>query len=750
MKVWLLLLASLVHVKCLSAQSQDVKTLDIDFEYEERAARGVIRKPRSIESQKTSEDPLLKVLSFADDNDNKVDKEGEFTSATLKRANLPGSFTICLAFMVDAWTTHFSAVRVFDMLRDDRLSQWGKLSLYAAESYTEYQVKLGHVEFLVQISSVFFPLQWTKMCLSVDSTAGKLKLVVDGQLLGEAEYDKKGDPNRPTNLNLLLGLNPNLFWEYTGKTTNLNIFHSALSVERMQRMTKAGGEDCGAPGNFLSWEEAEWSLHSKAKIVEVNEQAEGPCRRESKLHVFMADFHQECMHHCRKIVEGRTPPVSSMDEWENFTKEIDLITPDRSKLAWMWLPGTEGGIDNQLSKLPHWPEEETVNNVTFKLDAEETVWRDYYTGLRLENWTKPYRSSNKDGSRGETYNCLMTETNHLWNESWTEQQCQSFDTSCPCQYPAQPVLRLRGLCKDSSIDTLFTPKQLYEDPDNMILLGITSTRIMFDKTGSHWKLTSAKYDVTAVSWSPMQSYLLGKHNWTVSNDVYKCRRGKPYDALFKLTGCKEDEFTCDDGQCTIMEKRCNQVPDCRDKTDEKDCQLVILEEGYNNNIPPIKRSTLGSPIPASVSISIILMKVVDIDEVDHSIQLQFHISLQWSENRAKYLNLKEETSLNALTNDDIQKLWLPLVIYYNTDQKESTRLGWVNEWTTRVTVTREGNFTRAGLNEVDEAEIFEGAENNLTMTQTYTHEFQCSYGLQRYPFDTQVKTILNFHQIMHP
>ena len=70
MKVWLLLLVSLVHVKCLSAKEQDVKTLDIDFKYEERAAKGVIRKPRSTELQKTSEDPLLKVLSFADDNDN--------------------------------------------------------------------------------------------------------------------------------------------------------------------------------------------------------------------------------------------------------------------------------------------------------------------------------------------------------------------------------------------------------------------------------------------------------------------------------------------------------------------------------------------------------------------------------------------------------------------------------------------------------------------------------------------------------
>ena len=39
---------------------------------------------------------------------------------------------------------------------------------------------------------------------------------------------------------------------------------------------------------------------------------------------------------------------------------------------------------------------------------------------------------------------------------------------------------------------------------------------------------------------------------------------------------------------------------------------------------------------------------------------------------------------------------------------------------------------------MDEAEIFEGAENRLTMNQTYTWEFQCQYELQRYPFDSQV------------
>ena len=106
-------------------------------------------------------------------------------------------------------------------------------------------------------------------------------------------------------------------------------------------------------------------------------------------------------------------------------------------------------------------------------------------------------------------------------------------------------------------------------------------------------------------------------------------------------------------------------------------------------------------------------------------------------------NLKDKTSLNTLRDKDIEKLWLPLVIYDNTDQKESSRLGESWEWKTLVSVVKEGDFTRAGLDMVDEAEIFEGGANRVRMTQTYTLEFQCNYKLQRYPFDSQVN--LNIH-----
>ena len=100
----------------------------------------------------------------------------------------------------------------------------------------------------------------------------------------------------------------------------------------------------------------------------------------------------------------------------------------------------------------------------------------------------------------------------------------------------------------------------------------------------------------------------------------------------------------------------------------------------------------GVIIPVKVSIAINLMKVVEIEETDHSIQLQFGIRLMWKENRVRYRNLKKETSLNDLSGGDFTAHWFPLIVYDNTDQKETTRLGMDWEWNTMVKVTRGGHY----------------------------------------------------------
>ena len=143
----------------------------------------------------------------------------------------------------------------------------------------------------------------------------------------------------------------------------------------------------------------------------------------------------------------------------------------------------------------------------------------------------------------------------------------------------------------------------------------------------------------------------------------------------------------------------------------------MLEKGYNKEVPPIT-SDNRIIIPVQVNINITLLKVVSIVEEDHAIELQFKIAMKWRDNRATYNNLKDKTSLNALRRKDYEQLWLPLVTYDNTDQKETTRLGVAWEWSTFVTIIKEGSFTRSGQWELDETEIFKGEENSLRMQQT--------------------------------
>ena len=320
---------------------------------------------------------------------------------------------------------------------------------------------------------------------------------------------------------------------------------------------------------MVNWEEAEWTLHSKARVIKANVEGEGPCRKESQVQVFLANFHyhKDCMQHCEKISGGRSPSVTTREEWEYFTREVDVLIPPHHRvwLPDLWLSATEGDENRMLARLDHWNDTELVNNETLKLEAVETIWRDFYTGQRLGEGTKPLIY---DTRYGDTYNCMMVYTDKPWEYSWYEWECITSEASCPCSYPTQPLLKLRGVCSSSSIDNLFLLKQLPTNTNFMIILGQTTTRIDYNNTISRWILTDAVHGVTGSSRATKRSYLLGKHEWTISNDDYECGKGRQYTNMLKLTGCAEDEFTCDDGQCIKMERRCDQVtgkePHCRD------------------------------------------------------------------------------------------------------------------------------------------------------------------------------------------
>ena len=84
----------------------------------------------------------LKVLDFSADGDQQPDSNGEYTSATLEAGPLPESFTICSAFMVEAWNTDM-ALCMFTLL-DNYDEPWAVINVFD-DRKTDGWVGLAHV-----------------------------------------------------------------------------------------------------------------------------------------------------------------------------------------------------------------------------------------------------------------------------------------------------------------------------------------------------------------------------------------------------------------------------------------------------------------------------------------------------------------------------------------------------------------------------------------------------------------------------
>ena len=145
---------------------------------------------------------ILKALDFSLDNDQNLDENKSYTHASLKKENLPASFTICTAFMVERWS-EFENAMLFALNYEEGY-EWHWVKIFADETYTQFSFFFDDLpKFSVQSEILFYPLQWTRVCLSLDSNNSAVKLVVDGELLVEETLEVK--EYRPDNLNLELG-----------------------------------------------------------------------------------------------------------------------------------------------------------------------------------------------------------------------------------------------------------------------------------------------------------------------------------------------------------------------------------------------------------------------------------------------------------------------------------------------------------------------------------------------------------------
>ena len=640
-----------------------------------------------------------------------------------RKMNFPMSFTICSSVHLHFMT---SAIFFFQIYKDDG-SSWFNLKIRALrdlDRFTE-EVELVYGNDVIDIkptldSVPIVPNYWYHGCMALDTLTGQTSIVVNGHIIVDkviVEFINTAS-ERPKSLEGKLSIFKNFnygFWyQSRQRLSNLNVYASALAIDDIINLTE--GENCANEGDYLSWKESQWNVTGNTNFESTVKKDDLCYRSASKIVLFTDLFFnmEECMFFCEKFPNTRAPSVSSEKEFLDLMKATDriIIDPETGNDN----PGVEGGA--------YW--------IPVTDSRVEGQWVDFYTS----NPVDILGVATGEPKGGRTKNCAIVVT--AWG-GWQDWECNvvpSHHLQCPCQSEGQMFLTMRGLCPHSNIDKYFVP-QNKENDGQTLFRGLFKTIIEYHDADHLWHLMVVGLNLTvATSYASKLSFLLGMSEWTVTGDNYKCNYGMPYTTVLKLSGCKETEFTCHDGQCVKMEERCDQIMHCRDQSDEDNCSLLVLKKGYNNEVAPFIYDKIRKEVdPVKVDVSTSVSNIIEISEVNHVIELKFDIVMEWYEHRVDYHNLKTEQTLNKLSEKELRSLWIPYIIFKNTDNNEAVELNGVKS---RVFIIREGEFRRSGIDIAEEIEIFPGASNKLTMGQTYSKMFHCTYLLHYFPFDTQV------------
>ena len=174
-------------------------------------------------------------------------------------------------------------------------------------------------------------------------------------------------------------------------------------------------------------------------------------------------------------------------------------------------------------------------------------WKNYHTDTDVDT---SFGTISKSVANGDTSrNCGLLVP--PWN-GWADWLCRipkAHVVSCACEHPGQMYLQLRGLCPDSNIDRFYIPKNKKRSGAVQII-GLDTTIIEYDKKTKLWKTMEFSQNTSALIKAPLTSFALGSQKWSIVNDNEECSdNGDPYEKVLKLTGCREGQFTCNDGQC---------------------------------------------------------------------------------------------------------------------------------------------------------------------------------------------------------